>query len=167
MCSAGNERRDSKRHAAGMTLLELLVVLTILSLLAGLVVPRMGPWLDNWKLRSAAERIAQTLRYTRARALFEQHYYVVEIFPQRNLVRILQADSAFVREFPLPDGIQVETDEEQGTFRTPEVVRFILPPSGEVEEKNLWLRNKQGRAVKIHLDFLLGGPGVEIATQGS
>jgi prepilin-type N-terminal cleavage/methylation domain-containing protein len=167
MCSVGNERHDSKRHAAGVTLLELLVVLTILSLLAGLVAPRMGPWLDNWRLRSAADRIAQTLRYARTRALFEQHFYVVEILPEKNLVRILQPNTAFVREVALPEGIQVQTDERQPAPGAPEVIRFILPPSGEVEEKNLWLRNEHGQTIKVHCDFLLGSPGVETAGQGS
>lgn len=167
MWSAGNERRYSKRYAAGMTLLELLVVLTILSLMAGLVAPRMGPWLDNWRLRSAADRIAQTVRYARTRALFEQHFYVVEILPEKNLVRVLQPDSALVREFALPEGIQVHTDEKLAASLAPEVIRFILPPSGEVEEKNLWLRNNQGNTIKIHFDFLVGSPGVEIARQGS
>jgi general secretion pathway protein H len=167
MCSAGNERRDSQRHAAGVTLLELLVVITILSLMAGLVVPRIGPWLDNWRLRSAAERIAQTVRYARTRALFEQHFYVVEILPEKNLVRILQPSSAFVREFALPEGIQVHTDVKEGASGAPEVIRFILPPSGEVEEKHLWLRNEQGQTIKVHFDFLAGSPGVEVAGQGS
>ena len=164
---AGSEMRSAKRDASGLTLLELLVVITILSLMAGLVVPRIGPWLDNWKLRSAAERIAQTLRYARTRALFEQHYYVVEISPQKNMVRVLQLNSTFVREFSLPDGIQVQADEKQRASSVPEIVRFILPPSGEVEEKTLWLRNQEGKTVKIHLDFLLGGPGVQVVAQGS
>lgn len=167
MFAVGNRAHRPQRNAAGMTLLELVVVITILSLMAGLVAPRMAPWLDMWKLRNAANRVAQTFRYARTRALFEQHFYVVEILPQQSLVRVLQSNSAVVREFPLPDGIQIEADAEQGTRRTLEVITFIFPPSGEVEEKNLWLRNSQGRAVKIHLDFLLGGAGVEIAEGGS
>jgi prepilin-type N-terminal cleavage/methylation domain-containing protein len=167
MWSVGNEHRGSKRHAAGVTLLELLVVITILSLISGLVVPRMGPWLDNWRLRSAADRIAQTLRYARTRALFEQHFYVVEILPEKNLMRVFEPNSAFVRESALPKGIQVRTDEKEGASGGPEVIRFILPPSGEVEEKNVWLRNEQGQTIKVHFDFLMGSPGVEIARQGS
>lgn len=150
-----------------MTLVELLVVITILSLMAGLVVPRIGSWLDNWKLRSAADRIAQTLRYARSRALFEQHFYVVEVVPGKRLVRVLQPESAFAREFSLPEGIRVEADDKLGMPGVPEVIRFILPPSGEVEERNLWLRNAQGKTLKIHFDFLVGKPGVEIAEQGS
>ncbi|HLY62727.1 MAG TPA: type II secretion system protein [Terriglobia bacterium] len=150
-----------------MTLLELVVVITILTLMAGLVAPRMGPWLEAWKLRSAAERVAQTFRYARSRALFEQHFYVVQILPQQSLVKVLQQNSGVIREIPLPEGIQIIEEEELAARRTPEVFSFIFPPSGEVEEKNLWLRNSQGRTVKIHLNFLLGSPGVEIAEGGS
>ena len=167
MLSVGNKGRRPNRNAAGMTLLELVVVITILSLMAGLVAPHIGPWLDTWKLRNAAERVAQTFRYTRARALFEQHFYVVEILPTERLIKVLRPDSTVVREFSLPDDIQIASDEEQGTRSAPKVISYIFPPSGEVEEKNLWLRNTQGRAFKIHLDFLLGGPGVEVVQGGS
>src|SRR5437879_1452765 len=104
MWLAGNKRRHSKENATGMTLLELLVVITILSLMAGLVAPRIGSWLDIWRLRSAADRITQTLRYARTRALFEQHFYVVEIFPGKRTVRVLQTNSGTVQEFLLPEG---------------------------------------------------------------
>jgi len=166
MCSVGNERRSSPRNAAGMTLLELVFVITVLSLMAGLVAPRIGSGVDNWKLRSAADRIAQTLRYARTRALFEQHFYVVEILPEKKLVRILQPESRTLQEFSLPDGIQVQADEKPWTRGAAEVIRFILPPSGEVEERDLWLRNQQGKMLKVHFDFLLGKPGVETAEQG-
>ena len=70
---AGNSGRQRKAREAGVTLLELVVVITLLSLMVGLVAPRFGHWLDDWKLRKAAERLAQTLRYARTRALYERH----------------------------------------------------------------------------------------------
>ena len=57
-----------------MTLLELVIVLAILSLAVSLVAPRFGNWSDEWTLRGAAERVAQTVRYAHTRALFEQSY---------------------------------------------------------------------------------------------
>jgi Tfp pilus assembly protein FimT len=150
-----------------MTLIELLVVLTILSLMAGLVLPRMGPWLDTWRLRSAADRIAQTFRYARTRALFEQHYYVVEILPHEERVRVLQADSGLVREFSLPEGIQVQADDASGNTNPSDVMRFFFPPSGAVEERDLVLRSKGGRTLGIHLGFTVGKPGIEIVERSS
>ena len=80
-----------------MTLLELVIVLAILSLAVSLVAPRFGNWSDEWTLRSAAERVAQTVRYARTRALFEQSYYVVEIEPGTRSVRVFNPASGFSR----------------------------------------------------------------------
>lgn len=160
--SVGSKGSGRAPQESGVTLLELLIVISILSLMVGLVAPQIGHWLDDWKLESAAERIAQTLRYARVRALYEQRYYLVEI--RENQVRVLEPASGFIREYTLPAEVQVN---EEGREASSPVLRVLLPPSGAVEEKTLWVRNRPGRKLKIHLDFLLGTAGVEIAKQGS
>jgi prepilin-type N-terminal cleavage/methylation domain-containing protein len=148
---------------AGMTLLELVIVIALLALMAGIVAPRTARWIDNWRLRSAAEHIAQTIRYARVRALYERRYYLVEIRPVQHQVRVGEPVSGFVRQWALPSDVQVA--EEDNPVPSP-VLRLILPPSGAVEEKTLWLLNHQGRKVKLHVDFLLGTSGVDVQ-QGS
>jgi prepilin-type N-terminal cleavage/methylation domain-containing protein len=163
MSSVGNERRHPQSQEAGMTLLELVIVLAILSLAVSLVAPRFGNWSDEWTLRGAAERVAQTVRYARTRALFEQSYYVVEIEPRAGLVRVLNPDSGFSRGFKLPGGVNVD----DGEIPVPPVVRLLLPPSGVVEERNLWFSNRRGSRFRIHVDFLLGTPAVEAVKEVS
>ena len=155
--SVGNEGSPRRPQEAGVTLLELLIVLALLSLAVSLVAPRFGNWSDEWMLRSAAERLAQTVRYARTRAIFEQSYYLVEIDARARLVRVLNPASGFSREFALPLGVKVEDEENP----TPLVVRLLLPPSGVVGERNLWLSNRRGSKFRIHVNFLLGAPGVE------
>jgi len=159
----GNEGRHPRWQEAGVTLLELVIVLAILSLAASLVAPRFGNWSDEWTLRSAAERVAQTVRYARTRALFEHSYYVVEIEPETRLVRVFNPTSGFLRGFALPRGVKVDDGEDP----SPAVVRLLLPPSGVVEERNLWLSDRRGSKFRIHVDFLLGAPVVEAVKQGS
>lgn len=162
---AGSKRARASRGIApdrGVTLVELVIVLAILGLLSGLTAPRVGEWLDDWRLRAAAERIAQTLRAARSRALYEQRPVMVELLPRELKVRISQPGSGFRSEFALPAG--VEWGEEEGRFSS-EVWRVLLPPSGAVEERDLWLRNRAGKTRKIHMDFLLGSAGVEVAGQ--
>ena len=146
-----------------MTLLELVVVLAILSLSMALVAPRFGEWSDEWTLKGAANRVAQTVRYAHTRALFEQSYYVVEIEPSAGLVRVFNPASGFSRGFALPRGVKVDDGENPA----PPVLRLLLPPSGVVEERNLWLSNRRGSKFRVHVDFLLGTPAIEAVKQGS
>lgn len=146
----------------GVTLVELVIVLAILGLLASLTGPRIGQWLDDWRLRAAAERIAQTLRAARSRALYEQRAVLVELVPSEFKVRVTEPGSGFRSEFALPAGI--EWGEEEGQFPS-QAWRVVLRPSGTVEERAVWLRNRAGKTRKIRMDFLLGSAGVEVAAQ--
>jgi prepilin-type N-terminal cleavage/methylation domain-containing protein len=161
--SVGNDWRHPQSQEAGVTLLELVIVLAILSLAVSLVAPRFGNWSDEWTLRSAAERVAQTIRYARTRALFEQSYYVVEINPGAHLVQVFNPASGFLRGFELPRGVTVEDGENP----PPAVVRLLLPPSGVVEERNLWLSNRRRSKFRVHVNFLLAAPAVEAVKEGS
>jgi type II secretion system protein H len=161
---AGNSARGARQSQAGFTLLELVVVLSILALLAGLVLPGVGRWVDDWKLRGAAERVAQTIRYARTRALYEQRTYLVELDPSENRVRVLEPNSGFNREYNLPR--EIHWGEERDSSSS-SVLRLILSPGGTVEERTLWLWNPRGTMMKVHMDFLVGGAGVEVARQAS
>lgn len=59
---------DDTRHS-GFTLIELLVVVAIVALLAGVAVPATGRYIDNARLRAAAEALLQELRQARNHAL--------------------------------------------------------------------------------------------------
>ncbi len=157
--SVGNKVDRGSQPQAGMTLLELVIVIALLSLMAGIVAPRTARWIDDWRLRSAAEHIAQTVRYAHVRALYERRYYLVEVRPGQHQVLVGEPVSGFVRQWALPSDVQVA--EEDNPVPSP-VLRLILPPSGAVEERTLWLRNRQGKKVKLHLDFLVGTAGVEV-----
>jgi len=146
-----------------VTLLELVIVLAIISLAVSLVAPRFGNWSDEWTLRAAADRVAQTVRYARTRALFEHSYYVVEIEPKTHWVRVFNPNSGFLREFALPRGVMIDDGENP----PPAVLRLLLPPSGVVEERNLWVTDHRGSKYRIHVNFMLGAPVVEGVKQGS
>lgn len=162
--SVGSSERRRLGSDAGVTLLELIIVMTILALLAGLVGPSFGHWLDDWQLRGVADRLAETIRYARMQAIYQQRYFVVELRPADHTVRVLEPSAGVVREYPLPSDVQVGEDPPAAA---PEVLRFILDPSGAAEARTFWVRNRRGTTLKLHLDFLLGGAGIEIARRES
>jgi type IV fimbrial biogenesis protein FimT len=57
-----------RRHARGFSLLELMVVITVIAILVGLAVPSYRSWMANTRVRSAAESIQNGLRTARNEA---------------------------------------------------------------------------------------------------
>ena len=58
-----------KAASAGVTLLELLIVLSIMALVAALVLPMFGGGVSTGELKSAAREVAAGLRFARSEAL--------------------------------------------------------------------------------------------------
>ena len=59
----------------GVTLVELVVVLVIIAIMAGLLVPNIGAWLPNYRLRSATRDIVSTMRTAQMRAVSNNVQY--------------------------------------------------------------------------------------------
>jgi prepilin-type N-terminal cleavage/methylation domain-containing protein len=58
-----------KMNKRGITLIELLVVFVIIAIGAALTVPAMGPWIANYRLRSAVGDLVSTLRTAQMKAV--------------------------------------------------------------------------------------------------
>jgi type IV fimbrial biogenesis protein FimT len=59
----------------GVTLIELVVVFVIIAVLACLLVPHIGAWLPNYRLRSATRDIVSTMRTAQMRAVSTNSRY--------------------------------------------------------------------------------------------
>ena len=65
----------------GVTLLELVVVFIIIGIGAALLTPSIGPWLSNYRLRSAARDIVSTMRTAQMKAVSNNSPYRVNLNP--------------------------------------------------------------------------------------
>ena len=63
---------DAMRTASGFTLIEMLVVLTLIGLLVAVVIPMFGPGVSTTELKSDARAVAAGLRQARGQAIAQR-----------------------------------------------------------------------------------------------
>lgn len=91
----------------GITLMELVVVFVIIAIGAVLLVPNIGAWLPNYRLRSATRDVASTMRTAQMKAVSSNTTYGVAFEP--NSIQLYRSSGGLTPEgsaVNLPIGIQ-------------------------------------------------------------
>ena len=94
----------SKLRQRGITLLEMLIVVSLIGLLAGLSYPSVTAGLDTLRLRSASDVVVTLLSTALDRAERRQAVVEVQILPADNALLARTADLAFNKRVDLPQG---------------------------------------------------------------
>ncbi|QTA84704.1 GspH/FimT family pseudopilin [Desulfonema magnum] len=155
----------------GFTFLELLVVLVIISLMSALVAPRLGGALSRMNSKTAAKKIAASLRYARSQAVSRKmpHIAVFDFDKNRIVIgnwkpetpgtgnwelgtgnRELEAGKIY----DLPEGVKLESaiggEVVSGLFQ----INFY--PVGSSSGGGVIISDEQERLYKITVDFITG-----------
>lgn len=113
----------------GFTLLELMVVMVIVSVLAGAVLIRFDGAFAGMELRSASRDLASALRYARGRAIATQRETGVAIDVEERRYRILGTDDGRVRSFSGKIHVDLLTDRSSFISETEGAIRFFADGS--------------------------------------
>ena len=121
-----------KRHSAikGFTLLELLLVIVIISLLAGVAVLSVGDRREN-SLNSEAEKLVATMRWLADQAVFQQQPHGLKILEQGYQLLVwnpLTIAWAAASSYQLPDyiGINPQPPEQLSIEKQTTIVADII-----------------------------------------
>ena len=144
--------RDLKR---GFTLVEMMVVLVIVALMMALVGTSISRNISGAEMRTAASKVAASLRYTRTQAILTKTEQVFLVDTEK---RTYQAAEAEVKQ--LPEGMEVElnTARSELTSETAGGIRFY--PDGGSTGGNVRLE-ANGRIYRINVAWLTGEASVE------
>jgi type II secretion system protein H len=131
------------RRARGITLIEMLVVMTLVGLLTAVVAPSVGSGVETVRLRATGERLAATLRTARTRAMRARHYMQVSVDPQSRVVELRDLEGGAVSVWEIPSTIRVLSDQP---------MTFLVYPDGATPVMRVELRNQRGREVEVASD---------------
>ena len=140
----------------GVTLIEMLVVITIASLLVGISFPAVTSGLDSLRLNAAANDIVSFLNTGASRAARGQQVVEVTISKAENKLFMRSSDAAFARTLSMPDGVSItrivpELPEENDAPRI-----FMLYPGGTVPPVGVGLVNRRHVERLVEVDPMTG-----------
>lgn len=144
------------RFQQGITLLELLVVITLIAILGALVYPSFGDALSNLRLRGIARETVALCRLAKYEAVTHRQPYHLAADIEKDQIRVTDSAQQVIKELDLPAGIrifQVQVLSENGPADATELYFF---PNGAAESGSITLRDEGGRSIKIGIDLLTG-----------
>ena len=143
-----------KNLQSGVTMIEMLVVATIIAIIAGVSFPALTAGLDGVRLSSASGSAASFLTSTLNRVERREQAAAIVISPKDNLLAVYTAASGDKpeRELRMPQGVMIEGDGPR---------RFLLMPGGTAPRMTLVLRNAKGARRSVQIDPTTGVPKVQ------
>ncbi|HLJ47775.1 MAG TPA: prepilin-type N-terminal cleavage/methylation domain-containing protein [Bryobacteraceae bacterium] len=156
---AGNRSR-ARNH--GVTLIEMLVVIVLISILAGITFPTVSSGLESLRLNTAVNDVVTILDTGLNRAERRQQTIEVTISKAERALALRSVDGSFAKRLDLPDGITIAEILPPQPNADPDAPRtFFLYPGGTVPSIGVALLNRRGTQRIVRVDPMTGVPQVE------
>jgi prepilin-type N-terminal cleavage/methylation domain-containing protein len=153
----------NKRPAgqAGVTLIEMLIVMALIALIAGMAAPSVSAGLDTLRLRSTSDAIVGFLNTALAKADTRQQVVEIIISPRQGTLIAESGDHAFRKQLDITNPMKILSVQpglaaeaaEQGGMR-----RFLIYPGGSVPKITIEIGNSAGRTRLVSIDPVTGVP---------
>lgn len=143
--------RANKR--SGVTLIEMLVVVAIMAIIAGISYPAIASGIDSLRLNAASQSVVAFLNSALNRAERRQQAMEITIDKTENALYLRSAEPGYVRKLELPDGITIAKV-------LPEARSFLLYPGGTVPRLGVLLVNRRNVERLVQVDPMTGVPQV-------
>ncbi|HEX4275348.1 MAG TPA: prepilin-type N-terminal cleavage/methylation domain-containing protein [Bryobacteraceae bacterium] len=142
-----------KTRRAGVTLIEMMIVVMIIAVIAGVSFPALTSGLASVRLSSASGSTASFLTAAMNRVERREVAAAVVISPKENQVDVFTAASGNKpeRSLHMPAGISIEGAEPR---------RVLLQPGGTFPRITLVLRNEKGSRRSVRIDPATGVPEI-------
>jgi prepilin-type N-terminal cleavage/methylation domain-containing protein len=146
-----------------VTLIEMLIVVALIGLLAGITFPAVSAGLDSLRLNSASDSLVNFLNAGLNRAERRQEAVEVTISKTDNALWLHSSELGFVRKLELPEGVRIVGV----TPRLPQAEegprQFFLYPGGALPRLGVEIVNRRGDRRVVSVDPITGVPQIQRA----
>jgi prepilin-type N-terminal cleavage/methylation domain-containing protein len=142
---------------SGVTLLEMLIVVTIIGIVASVSFPAVTSGLSGVRLQSAAGSVASFLTTTMNRVDRHEQGAAIVVSSKENTIAVFTAASGEKpeRTLQLPQGITIEGNENNDPRR------YLFLPGGTVPRMLVVLKSEKGAEKSIRIDPATGIPDIQ------
>jgi prepilin-type N-terminal cleavage/methylation domain-containing protein len=142
----------TNKRRAGITLIELLIVMTLIALVTGIAFPSAAAGVESLRLRSVSDTVVSFLNTAIDRASRRQQVIEVWISPKDNVLISRSPDLEFSRRLELPEGYRIQTILPAAEVSPDEPRRFLLYPGGAVPRIGVEIANRSGAKRMVSVD---------------
>ena len=150
-----------KSSSRGVTLIEMLLVVAIVGLLAGISFPAVTSGIDSIRLASATDSVVSFFNAGLNRAERRQQLIEIAVSKTERSLTMRSSERGFLRRIELPEGIVIVSILPEGQDEKDGGRRFVLYPGGVVPRIGLELANRKGTRRIVRVDPITGVPQIE------
>lgn len=140
-----------RARARGVTLLELLIVLSLMGILVAMVVPMLGGGVSTTELKSSARQMAAALRLARSEALATRREHSVLVDLERRVFRV----DGDPREIALPRDVELKLFTAQSDLVSDQAGAIRFFPDGGSNGGRVTIAAGE-RKYEVDVDWLTG-----------
>lgn len=151
----------NRKLETGLTLVEMVVVVLLISLMVGIALPALTSGIDSLRLNEATTGIVSFVNSGLNRAERRQQVVEITISKSENALSLRSAEPGFFRKFELPAGVTI-TRILPDAPENPDAARsFLLYPGGTAPRFGIQIVNRRNVERVVRVDPITGVPQVE------
>jgi type II secretory pathway pseudopilin PulG len=155
--SAGRVSRRKARER-GITLLEMVVVASLIAIMVAVTFPSVGSGLDTLRINAATNDIVTFINTGLDRSARRQQVIEITILKTENAMQMRSSDPGFTRRMDLPEGIVIERVLPELSEQSDAPRSFMLYPGGTVPRIGVQIANKRKVQRIVQVDPITGVP---------
>jgi prepilin-type N-terminal cleavage/methylation domain-containing protein len=149
------------RRQAGVTLVEMLIVVAIVGLIASISFPAVASGLESLRLTSATDSIVSLLNGALNRAERRQQAIEVSVSIQDNSVSLTSTEPGFFRKLGMPEGVRITAIWPKLLEEDTQPRRFLLLPGSSAPRLGVEIVNRKGARRIVRVNPITGVPDIE------